>query len=247
MKNFTKWFNLKKTPQSEPIPGTSQVANSNAGFVWAVDDWARLDRFLILGSEGGTFYATEQQAHARERRGGPALHRRGRPRASSSRIVEISDAGRAPKNDPALFALALAAKLGDERHASRRVRRRCRGSRASERTSSTSPSTSRRSAAGDAARCGRSRAGTTTWRRAVSRSRPSSTRAATAGRTGTSCARRTRSRRATQHQAIYHWMVKGWDGVGETPHPDRVLATIWAFERAKRLQDPRGRRRRCRR
>src|SRR5437868_15263950 len=31
-------------------------------------------------------------------------------------------------------------------------------------------------------------------------------------------------------------MVKGWDSVGETPHPDRVLATIWAFERAKRMK-----------
>ena len=27
---FTKWFNLKKTPQSAPIPGTSQVRNGNA-------------------------------------------------------------------------------------------------------------------------------------------------------------------------------------------------------------------------
>ena len=42
---------------------------------------------------------------------------------------------------------------------------------------------------------------------------------------------------SAQHQAIYHWMVKGWDSVGETPHPDRVLATIWAFERAKRMKD----------
>jgi len=32
-------------------------------------------------------------------------------------------------------------------------------------------------------------------------------------------------------------MTKGWDSVGETPHPDRVLATIWAFERAKRMKD----------
>src|SRR5204862_5284636 len=39
-----------------------------------------------------------------------------------------------------------------------------------------------------------------------------------------------------QHQAIYSWMVKGWDSVGEAPHPDRVLATIWAFERAKRMK-----------
>src|SRR5262249_56314732 len=29
------------------------------------------------------------------------------------RIVAVSDAGRAPKNDPAIFALAMAAKLGD--------------------------------------------------------------------------------------------------------------------------------------
>jgi 60 kDa SS-A/Ro ribonucleoprotein len=40
---------------------------------------------------------------------------------------------------------------------------------------------------------------------------------------------------STQHQAIYHWMVKGWDSVGDAPHPDRALATIWAFERAKRM------------
>ena len=39
---------LRKTPQSAPLPG--QVANSAAGFAWAVDDWARLRRFLILGS-----------------------------------------------------------------------------------------------------------------------------------------------------------------------------------------------------
>jgi 60 kDa SS-A/Ro ribonucleoprotein len=38
-----------------------------------------------------------------------------------------------------------------------------------------------------------------------------------------------------QHQAIYNWMVKGWPDVGTTPHPDEVLRTIWAFERAKRL------------
>src|ERR1700744_6625987 len=31
----------------------------------------------------------------------------------ANRIVEISDAGRAPKNDPAIFALALVATHGD--------------------------------------------------------------------------------------------------------------------------------------
>ena len=103
----------RRAPQSAPIPGSNQVRNSNAGFVWAVDDWTRLRRFLILGSEGGSFYAgewnlTRENAEAVER----CLASDG-PRAVAT-IVEISEAGRAPKNDAAVFALAMAAGLGDE-------------------------------------------------------------------------------------------------------------------------------------
>jgi 60 kDa SS-A/Ro ribonucleoprotein len=36
------------TPQSEPIPGTTQVADSAGGYAWPVDKWTRLDRFLVL-------------------------------------------------------------------------------------------------------------------------------------------------------------------------------------------------------
>jgi len=61
MSYLSKWFNKNKTPQSAPIPGTSQVPNSAGGFAFAVDDWARLDRFLILGAEGGSYYATERK------------------------------------------------------------------------------------------------------------------------------------------------------------------------------------------
>jgi 60 kDa SS-A/Ro ribonucleoprotein len=32
-------------------------------------------------------------------------------------------------------------------------------------------------------------------------------------------------------------MTRGWEGVGEDPHPDKVLAMIWAFERAKSLRE----------
>src|SRR5258708_35107169 len=35
------------------------------------------------------------------------------------------------------------------------------------------------------------------------------------------------------HKAIYFWMTKGWEWVGEAPHPDEALRRIWAFERAK--------------
>src|SRR5262249_5524036 len=52
MFKFTKLFSTKMTPQHEPIPGSNQVPNSAGGHAWQLDDWGRLDRFLILGSEG---------------------------------------------------------------------------------------------------------------------------------------------------------------------------------------------------
>jgi 60 kDa SS-A/Ro ribonucleoprotein len=110
--NFAKLFSRKRTSQGAPIPGSRQVPNSAGGYAWAVDDWVRLDRFLVLGTEGGSYYAAEraltvQNAAAVTRClgvDGPRVVRR---------IVEVSTAGRAPKNDPAIFALAMAAKLGD--------------------------------------------------------------------------------------------------------------------------------------
>src|SRR5687767_15524316 len=59
LKNFIK--GLTETPQSEPIPGSTQMPNSAGGYAWAVDDWTRLMRFLILGSEGGTYYISERK------------------------------------------------------------------------------------------------------------------------------------------------------------------------------------------
>jgi hypothetical protein len=46
----------RATPQHEKILGSDQVRNSVGGFAWKVTDWQRLDRFLVLGTEGGTFY-----------------------------------------------------------------------------------------------------------------------------------------------------------------------------------------------
>ena len=49
--SYLSQFSLRRTRQGEPVPGTKQVPNSAGGFAWAVDDWTRLRRFLILGSE----------------------------------------------------------------------------------------------------------------------------------------------------------------------------------------------------
>jgi len=60
-KHFATRLRRLVTPQSEPIPGTDQVPNSGGGFAFAIDRWDRLDRFLVLGSEGGTYYIGERE------------------------------------------------------------------------------------------------------------------------------------------------------------------------------------------
>ena len=117
MLDFTKYVatRLRKlaTPQTEPIPGSTQVPNSAGGFVWEVTPWARLDRFLVLGSEGGSYYATERQLTVESAAAAAACLEEDGPRAVA-RVVEISESGRAPKNDPALFVLAMAAGSADD-------------------------------------------------------------------------------------------------------------------------------------
>ena len=50
----------RDTPQSEPLD-ERQVANSAGGHSYPVDDMTRLQRFLILGSEGGSYYASDRK------------------------------------------------------------------------------------------------------------------------------------------------------------------------------------------
>ncbi len=94
-----------RPPQSEPLPG--QVPNSAGGYSYELDLWGKLNRFLILGSEGGSYYATERaltQENAKTLT--ECLNADGVRTVQV--IVEVSESGRAPKNTPAIFALALA-------------------------------------------------------------------------------------------------------------------------------------------
>jgi 60 kDa SS-A/Ro ribonucleoprotein len=111
--NYAKLFNRRVTPQSRPIPGSSQVANSGGGYSWQVDDWTRFDRFLILGAEGGTYYIGERELVKQNHDAMVRCIKTDGVRGVK-RIVEISDSGRAPKSDPAVFALALVAAHGDQ-------------------------------------------------------------------------------------------------------------------------------------
>jgi 60 kDa SS-A/Ro ribonucleoprotein len=110
---YLKRLRPRRPPQSEAIRGSGQVPNSAGGFAWAVDDWARLRRFLVLGSEGGSYYADERTLTRRNAKAVERCLAEDGPRAVAE-IARVSREGRAPKNDPALFALAMAAGHGDE-------------------------------------------------------------------------------------------------------------------------------------
>lgn len=104
---WLKHFSRRSTPQSEAA-SPKQARNSAGGYSFVLDDAARLERFLILGSEGGTYYVSERaltidNAHCVER----CLANDGV--SAVERIAALSEAGRAPKNGPAIFALAIAA------------------------------------------------------------------------------------------------------------------------------------------
>jgi len=103
------------TPQSEAIPGREREMSPNAagGYAFDLDDWPRLNRFLVLGTEGGTYYTGERPLTLESAAAVLRCIAADGP-ATVGRIVEVSASGRAPKNDAAIFALALAAKRGDE-------------------------------------------------------------------------------------------------------------------------------------
>lgn len=105
----------QNTPQTMPIPGREKdmTINGNGGFSFVVDMWTRLDRFLILGTEGGSYYASEKKLTQDNAKNVIAAIKTDGVRVVN-RVVEISKAGRAPKNDPALLVLALALTHGDE-------------------------------------------------------------------------------------------------------------------------------------
>lgn len=104
-------INLRNTPQSQPAD-PRQVPNSAGGYTFTVAPLERLRRFLVLGTDGGTYYGSEREltlANAEVVLGWA----RDRTIELVDEVVAISTAGRAPRNNPALFSLAAAASLGD--------------------------------------------------------------------------------------------------------------------------------------
>ncbi len=106
MLNLAKHVSARVTPQSEPIPGKNQQQNNAGGYSFVLDCWGRLQRFLILGSEGGTYYVGERALTKQNYEALKQCAALDGPRTVNM-VVSISESGRAPKNDPAIFALAV--------------------------------------------------------------------------------------------------------------------------------------------
>jgi 60 kDa SS-A/Ro ribonucleoprotein len=97
------------------IPGQEerQARNSAGGVSYKLDPWKRLERFLILGSEGGTYYATQANLTKENAKAVLKLIEQDGVRVVNT-VVDISTNNRAPKADPGLFVLALAISFGDK-------------------------------------------------------------------------------------------------------------------------------------
>lgn len=226
----TRPRNTRATPQTEPIPGT--VKNNAGGYAFKVNKWTQLDRFLILGSMGGTYYVNQKTLTARNADSArKCIAENGL--LVVRRAEEISVSGRAPSNDPALFVLAMCASFGDKE--TRRAAMQ---------------------ALPGVARIGTHRfhfvdyvTGFRGWGRLLRRGIASIFEQMPLDklvyqvvkyqqRDGWS--NRDLLRLSHPHtddpvrNAVFHWVTHGWDGIGDDPHPSEVLNFIWAFERAKR-------------
>ncbi len=105
-------FGGASPPQSAPLD-ERQAKNAAGGYAYVASDIARLERFLILGTETGTFYATVRE-HTLENASHTLAMIKARGTDVVRTVVDIATAGRAPKKDTGIFVLALCAAYGDD-------------------------------------------------------------------------------------------------------------------------------------
>jgi 60 kDa SS-A/Ro ribonucleoprotein len=105
-------FWTRATPQSEQAE-PRQVENAAGGYTFVPSEQSQLHRFLTLGTDGGTYYTNAKDL---TKDNAAVVLRAAHTDAIGlvRQIVEVSEAGRAPRQNPALFALAIAASVSDD-------------------------------------------------------------------------------------------------------------------------------------
>lgn len=99
-------------PQTEAA-SELQVENSAGGFSFAVSKMTKLERFLILGTDGGTYYSSEKDLTKQNIDVLKELTNEN-PKSVVDMAVAVSVNGRAFKNNTALFALAYVLTFGND-------------------------------------------------------------------------------------------------------------------------------------
>lgn len=110
MKQYLKYL---QPTQKQPIPGQDMVKNNAGGYSFKISDQDRLERFLLLGTDGGTYYVSEEKLTAEN--ANFVIDYIKRDSISVFRTVKhFADHGRAPKYNSILFTYALLLTFGDQ-------------------------------------------------------------------------------------------------------------------------------------
>lgn len=228
---------IRLTPQTQPSVGRDQVKNDAGGYSFQVDKWTMLDRFLILGTENGTYYANNVDLTKQAFTNVLACIGEDGKRVVA-RTLEISRGGRAPKNDYALFVLALVFTTGDMN--------------ARQAAKVALPGVARTLAhlyqfvtfVTSYRGWGRAlRSALDTWFYSFGHTELAYQFVKYRQREGWTVRDLLRlSHSKAQVPGIrgnlFHWATKGWEDVGALPHATPALQQIWAYERLKRETDP---------
>jgi 60 kDa SS-A/Ro ribonucleoprotein len=110
---LTLGSNRPPVPQTQPIPGreADMAKNHQGGYAFTIGDWARLERFLILGTDAGTYYV-DPAKHTIENFDVVKRCVAKDARRVVELVYEMSIKDRAPKASPLLLALAYAIQKG---------------------------------------------------------------------------------------------------------------------------------------
>lgn len=109
-------YSEKNTPQKSPVPGRNMVKNDAGAYAFKHEDFDTMKRFVMIGTEGGTYYASEKTVTVET---ATATRRavQNRHRDVVDYLVEVTTQGRVYKLDAALFTFAMTCSVGtdDER------------------------------------------------------------------------------------------------------------------------------------
>ena len=104
-------INLRRTPQRERAT-PDQIKNSAGGYVFAVTPLEQFRRFLVLGTESGTYYSKPRELTKANADNLIKLAQTDH-KGAVDMLVDVSLRGLAPKQNATMFALAVLASVGD--------------------------------------------------------------------------------------------------------------------------------------